>query len=155
MSDSVRRPLTTSPERSALMKRVRQHGTGPEEKVRHLLTRLGARYRLNVRGLPGRPDIANQRLRKAIFVHGCFWHRHSGCGRGRVPKHNNAFWTEKLDRNVERDQRKILALQELGFDVCVVWECELTDETALLDQLRAFWFGARDVIQMPEQEFNG
>jgi DNA mismatch endonuclease (patch repair protein) len=131
--------LAPSAQRSALMKRVRQVGTTPELAVRKALFDIGARYRVNVDSLPGRPDIANQSRRKAIFVHGCFWHSHSGCARGTIPKSNSAFWADKLRRNVERDTRKMLALHELGFQVCCIWECELSDTSALRRRLREFW----------------
>jgi DNA mismatch endonuclease, patch repair protein len=140
ISAAPKRPAASDAARSELMKRVRQAGTAPEQMVRRLLGRVGARYRLNSRGLPGRPDIANRTRRKAIFVHGCFWHHHEGCPRGRIPKSNREFWTEKLRSNVKRDQMKVRALEDMGFDVLVLWECELTDAAAVVDRLRAFWF---------------
>jgi DNA mismatch endonuclease (patch repair protein) len=133
--------VATTPERSALMKRVRQKGTNLELLVRRALTRMNARYRLNVRELPGRPDIANKTRKKAIYVHGCFWHHHPECHRGRIPFRNREFWREKLQKNVERDRRKTRDLDELGFDVLVLWECELDNEQALEQRLREFWFG--------------
>jgi DNA mismatch endonuclease (patch repair protein) len=136
------RKYETSPERSALMRRVRQSGTALELRVRSVLSSLGARYRLNVRSLPGSPDVVNEVRRKAIFVHGCFWHGHTQCSRGRVPRANRSFWAEKLLKNRERDQRKVDALRELRFDVLVVWECELADPDALTRRLHSFWFGA-------------
>jgi DNA mismatch endonuclease, patch repair protein len=123
------------------MKRVRQKGTNLEQLVRQALTASGAHYRLNVQGLPGRPDIANKRRKKAIFVHGCFWHHHTGCRRGRIPAQNREFWAEKLRKNVERDQLKARALDELGFEVLILWECEMRDVQALGHRLRDFWFG--------------
>ena len=132
--------VRTTPERSLLMQRVRRRGTTPELKVRQILTELGARYRLNVEGLPGSPDIANARWKKAIFVHGCFWHFHQACGRGRIPERNRTFWTGKLEKNVERDQRKIDALRARGYDVLVVWECELRSYDALRERLREYWY---------------
>lgn len=134
------KPPVTTPERSALMKRVRQRGTNLEAVVRRALTRLGARYRLNVKELPGSPDIANRSKRKAIFVHGCFWHHHDACSRGRIPGRNREFWYDKLQRNVERDRRKVENLQELGYDVLTLWECELTDPAELERRLSDFWF---------------
>jgi DNA mismatch endonuclease (patch repair protein) len=136
-----REPLDTTPERSALMRRVRQKGTTPESLVRKALSSIGARYRLNVRELPGSPDIANRRKKKAIFVHGCFWHHHEACGRGRIPARNRPFWEDKLRRNVERDRRKAKDLDELGFDVLILWECELKDSETLRHRLRKYWFG--------------
>jgi DNA mismatch endonuclease (patch repair protein) len=122
------------------MKRVRRFGTKPELLVRALLTSAGAHYRLNAVGLPGRPDISNKSRRKAVFVHGCFWHKHEHCRRGKIPKGNSEFWSKKLARNVERDISKTEALRGLGFDVMVVWECELKDRDGLLERLRGFWF---------------
>jgi DNA mismatch endonuclease, patch repair protein len=136
-----REPLKTTPERSALMKRVRQRGTAPESLVRRVLSSIGAHYRLNVRALPGSPDIVNRTRKKAIFVHGCFWHCHPKCSRGRIPAQNRSFWEDKLRRNVERDLRKLADLDELGFDVLVLWECELKDTDALRKRLHEYWFG--------------
>jgi len=127
--------------RSRLMRRVRRTGTSPELQVRRMLTELGAHYRLNVPGLPGRPDVANKRLKKAIFVNGCFWHYHQGCSRATVPAKNHEFWRSKLLANRESDRRKADCLRELGFEVAVVWECELGDPEGVRDRLRAFWFG--------------
>jgi DNA mismatch endonuclease (patch repair protein) len=135
------KPNHTTPERSALMKRVRRQGTDLEAIVRRALTRIGARYRLNVKGLPGSPDIANRRRKKAIFIHGCFWHHHEACGRGRIPTRNRDFWQDKLQRNVHRDRRKVLDLDELGYAVLTLWECELKDPNVLSQRLREFWYG--------------
>lgn len=132
--------IRTTPQRSAWMKRVGQRDTPAERAVRRLLTKLGARYRINVRGLPGTPDIANQKRRKAIFVNGCFWHHHAGCPRGRLPTRNHAFWLRKFQDNIDRDREKIHRLTESGYDVLVVWECELRDAEGLLIGLRKFWF---------------
>jgi DNA mismatch endonuclease (patch repair protein) len=129
----------TTPQRSALMKRVRQRGTDAELTVRRILTRIGARYRLNVRSLPGSPDIASQAGRKAIFTHGCFWHHHLFCGRGKIPTANRDFWEDKLRRNVERDAAKVAGLRALGYDVLTVWECELECPSTLERKLRRFW----------------
>jgi DNA mismatch endonuclease, patch repair protein len=109
-------------------------------KVRKALGQLGAHYRLNASGLPGRPDIANRSRRKAIFVHGCFWHCHIECGRGVIPKANETFWKDKLAKNMERDKLKIDGLLALGFDVLLVWECELKDSEKLLEKLSNFWY---------------
>ena len=125
----------TTPERSRLMKRVRQEDTAPEQDVRVILRELGIAYRKNVRGLPGSPDIAHKGRRKALFVNGCYWHKHSVCGRGKVPKTNAEFWGPKLKQNRLRDQKKIDALRAEGFDVLVVWECELADSEFLKERL--------------------
>lgn len=132
--------VVTTPDRSNLMKRVRQEGTDSELALRRLLTEVGADYRLNVRDLPGKPDIANKSQKKAIFLNGCFWHFHSTCPRGRLPKRNRSFWGPKFRANRLRDQRKVSALKDAGFDVLVVWECELQMPDLLKDKLQRFWY---------------
>lgn len=138
MSDQDRRSLASTPRRRALMRRVRRSNTKPEQVIRRMLTELGISYRLNVSDLPGSPDIANKSAGKAIFVHGCFWHFHKECPRGRVPKRNREFWREKLMANRERDRRNLEALRAQGFDTLVVWECQL-DEPELPRRLAAYW----------------
>jgi DNA mismatch endonuclease, patch repair protein len=123
------------------MKRVRRQGTSAELRLRKILHGLGGRYSLNVKGLPGRPDLANRSRRKAIFVHGCFWHYHATCKRGTIPKRNSVFWKRKLASNRERDARKEMELRNLGYDVLVVWECELTDVETLRARLTQYWYG--------------
>lgn len=127
-----------SPEkRSAVMRRVKGRDTTPELKVRRLLTALGARYRLHRKDLPGKPDIVMAGRRLAIFVHGCFWHGHD-CARGaRVPKANRDYWLGKVGRNRERDVTNRAALEAAGWRVETVWECEMKDEAALTERLRA------------------
>lgn len=132
--------VKTTPERSALMSRVRQKGTANELIVRRVLHSVGGRFRINRRALPGSPDISSQRRRKAIFVNGCFWHAHRGCSKATLPKNNAEFWRDKLAANVERDSRKIAELRRLQFDVLVVWECELLHPAKLRKRLDAFWF---------------
>ena len=139
-SPMTRSGLHTTPERSALMGRVRQRDTGAELEVRRTLHGLGARFRTNVKNLPGSPDIANKTKRKAILVHGCYWHYHEGCSRGRVPKRNSAFWRGKLERNRQRDRENVRALSHLGYDILVVWECDLMDVERLTCRLSEFWF---------------
>lgn len=106
------------------MARIGPKNTTPELATRKLLHRLGYRYRLHRKDLPGTPDICFPARRKAIFVHGCFWHRHEGCRRTTMPKVRTSFWEEKFRQNIERDYRKIIALRELGWNTLVVWECE-------------------------------
>lgn len=135
-------PERLSPkERSELMSRVRGKDSKPEWIVRRLLHERGYRYRLHARDLPGKPDIVFRRKRKAIFVHGCFWHRHEGCRRATTPATRADFWNAKFAANVERDQRALAALREAGWDVLVVWECELRDGDALATKLDAFLQG--------------
>lgn len=137
--------LETTRRRSELMKRVRREGTEPELKVRQLLWHTGARFRVNVSDLPGTPDIANKSKGKAIFVHGCFWHHHRQCPRGTIPNRNEDYWKRKFRRNKERDLRKKEALNEAGFDVLIVWECDLKDPAGLQTRMRGFWFDDADV----------
>ena len=136
--------LETTQRRSRLMKRVRQADTPPEHAVRRALQALGVRYRLHAKDLPGSPDVVNRSRRWAIFVHGCYWHAHQGCSRWRLPKRNRDFWAEKFTSNRERDQRKLAELEELGFDVLVVWECETQEPAELRERLERFlrWIGA-------------
>lgn len=113
---------------------IRSVDTKPEIVVRSLLHRMGFRFRLYVKGLPGRPDIVLPKHKTVIFVNGCFWHRH-GCGRFRMPKSNVDYWEDKFDKNVARDKRNISSLKALGWKVIVVWECEITDMKRLMDRL--------------------
>lgn len=122
--------------RSAVMRRVKGRDTTPEMTVRRALTRLGAGYRLHRKDLPGRPDVVMAGRRLAIFVHGCFWHRHD-CARGaRVPKQNRDYWLGKVGRNRTRDAASREALIALGWRVETIWECELKDAAALEARLR-------------------
>lgn len=112
------------PETSARLGRVRQRNTGPELRVRAVLTALGLRYRVSPRNLPGSPDIANRSGGWAIFVHGCYWHRHRGCARATTPGRNRPFWEAKFAANVARDRRTLRELRAMGFRVAVIWECQ-------------------------------
>jgi DNA mismatch endonuclease (patch repair protein) len=120
------------------MKCVRGKNTSPELLVRKLLHRLGYRFRLHCRGLPGTPDIVFPSRNKVIFVHGCFWHRHAGCKKASMPKKNAEFWSAKFTANVCRDKRKSLELQGVGYEVLVVWECETDNPERLSSKLRKF-----------------
>lgn len=136
-----RRPLSPNnavdPTRSHIMRSVRRAHTGPELVVRKLLHGLGLRFRLQRRGLPGTPDIVLPKHKTAIFVHGCFWHRHAGCEKATMPKTRVEFWTDKFDRNVMRDQEKERALVDAGWRVLTIWECETRKGHALTDKLRS------------------
>jgi len=127
-------------ERSERMSLVKSKDTKPELRVRRLLHAMGYRYRLHRKDLPGKPDIVVSKRRKAIFVHGCFWHRHDdpACRLARLPKSRKDFWEPKLTANAERDRRNIEALKELGWKVLVVWECELGNNEQLENKLRQF-----------------
>ncbi|MFM5885711.1 MAG: very short patch repair endonuclease [Novosphingobium sp.] len=127
----------TQESRSRLMSRIGSKHTKPELVVRSLLHRLGYRYRLHRKDLPGRPDIAFIGRKKAIFVHGCFWHGH-GCKIGKLPKSNLSFWSPKIERNCQRDREKTSELEQVGFTVEQVWQCELKDFQALEARLVDF-----------------
>ena len=119
-------------ERSALMSCIRSRGTQPENLVRRALWDEGFRYRLNVRKLPGAPDLVLRRYKTAVLVQGCFWHSHD-CPKGRRrPSTNVDFWNRKLDGNVARDERNLVRLMEMGWTVFVIWECSLKTDTASL-----------------------
>jgi DNA mismatch endonuclease (patch repair protein) len=126
--------------RSHIMRSVRQERTGPEDAVAAAMVRAGMRFRRNVRSLPGSPDLANKTRRFAIFVHGCFWHRHPGCPKATMPKTNVEFWVNKFLANVERDSRKEESLRAIGYNVQVIWECE-TQDAESLDRLVARLLG--------------
>jgi len=123
--------------RSEIMSRVRNKDTRPELFVRRLIHNAGFRYRLHVSKLPGRPDLVFPGRKKVIFVHGCFWHSHEGCQNARVPKSRADFWMSKLESNKERDERNIQALMDEGWQVLVIWECELRDP-GLLNRIKDF-----------------
>jgi DNA mismatch endonuclease (patch repair protein) len=121
--------------RSNLMRRVRQHGTKAEQEVAVVLRELGIYFRRNVRALPGSPDLANQYRRWAIFVHGCFWHRHGRCIRATTPTRNRKFWLDKFAANRKRDRKKARSLRAMGFRVLTVWECQTLDHVRLRRRL--------------------
>jgi DNA mismatch endonuclease Vsr len=116
--------LTPSPTTSFRMARVRQKGTKIETIVGEVLRSHGLHYRRNVGQLPGSPDFANRTHKWAVFVNGCFWHRHTGCSKATIPKSNTEFWTTKFRANRTRDARAIRLLRKEGFRVVIVWECQ-------------------------------
>jgi DNA mismatch endonuclease (patch repair protein) len=134
---SKRLPLT----RSQMMGRIRSSDTRPEMLTRAAVHALGVRFRKHLTALPGKPDLANQKHKGAIFVHGCFWHSHRGCRLASQPKSNTAYWEPKLRRNKARDVEKVVALRGLGFKVLVVWECDIRGGSTLRAQLRKFFAG--------------
>jgi DNA mismatch endonuclease, patch repair protein len=113
--------------RSEMMSRIGSRNTAPEMLVRRGLHRLGFRFRLHRKDLPGRPDVVLPRHRAAIFVHGCFWHGHKGCPYFRLPKTNTDFWKGKIARNAERDAEAVARLVAQGWRVLTVWECAVRD----------------------------
>ena len=132
--------VLTEADRSRVMSRIRGRDTGLERRVRAALTRLGLRYRLHVKGLPGSPDIVMRKRRLVIEVRGCFWHSHTRCRIAKVPSTNQDYWVPKLKATKVRDARNLRALQQEGWRVLILWQCQLakmTDER-LIDQLVMF-----------------
>ena len=117
--------VLTPEQRHRNMSRIRSTNTKPEKRIRSLLHRLGYRFRLHSRNLPGTPDIILPKYRTVILVHGCFWHRHDGCKEASIPKTNTEQWAKKFNANVKRDRQAILDLEALGWSVIVIWGCEL------------------------------
>lgn len=107
------------------MSKVRNENTSAEQRARSIAHRMGLRFRLKRRGLPGKPDFVLPKYRLAVFVHGCFWHRHPGCKRASMPRTRAEFWRTKFETNVERDVRLIEALAAIGWRSVVLWECEV------------------------------
>jgi DNA mismatch endonuclease, patch repair protein len=124
--------------RSRVMRSVPSVGSSPERKVCDLIRALGYKFRTNDVTLPGAPDIVLRAQRKAIFVHGCFWHQHEGCSGGRLPATRNSYWVPKLLANTFRDAFAIRELHVRGWSVCVVWACELADASNVAKRLGAF-----------------
>lgn len=127
----------TPEERSRIMAKVKGRNTKPEILVRRLLHRLGYRFRLHRKDIPGKPDIVLPRHRKIILVHGCFWHGHD-CKRGTRPEANADFWNAKIKKNMERDARNTEELRRLGWDVLILWSCEIKDSDKLAERLQCF-----------------
>ena len=123
--------------RSAIMRAVRGKDTTPEVIVRRAAHRVGLRFRLHVKELPGRPDLVLPRWRTAVFVNGCFWHRHQGCRKATVPKSNAEFWARKFNANVRRDQSNCRDLEAMGWRVVVLWQCEVRTIEAAMEALRS------------------
>ncbi len=118
----------TLKQRHRCMSRIHSNGTKPEKAVRSWLWRHGYRYRLNVKSVPGKPDIVMRKYRTAVFVNGCFWHGHEGCKGFVMPKSNVDFWQTKIDRNRERDLRNYRILADNGWQVAVIWECQIKSD---------------------------
>ncbi|WP_084632686.1 very short patch repair endonuclease [Pleomorphomonas oryzae] len=140
----------SSDRRSWLMSRVRCRHTAPEMRVRQAVHALGLRFRLHRRDLPGKPDLVLPGRRLAVFVHGCFWHRHLGCKHATTPKSNAEFWNAKFEANIARDKRVTSELEALGWRVEVIWECETENSATLAQAIFARVFAIR-----PAAEPNG
>lgn len=126
----------TTDQRSRMMSGVRNAGTEAERAVRSVLHRMGYRFRLQAKNLPGKPDIVLPKYQIAIFMHGCFWHQHQGCNKAKRPVTHVEFWNKKLDDNIVRDQRSYQLLIEQGWRVLVVWECETRNREQLAVKLK-------------------
>lgn len=132
--------------RSWNMSRIKDRDTKPELLVRRHLHKAGIRYRLHSKFLPGKPDIAIQKYRVAIEVRGCFWHGHKGCEHFRLPKTNTDFWREKIGSNIRRDEKNAFSLTQMGYQLMIVWECELKEANRAekLAEIEQFIFHAKD-----------
>ncbi len=135
MADTI-----TRERRSEIMSNIRAKDTKPEMIVRRLTHAMGYRYRVHRTDLPGKPDLVFPGRRKVIFVHGCFWHRHEDpvCTKARLPKSNQDYWLPKLERNMVRDADHITTLGLMGWDVLVIWECEIEKDAGVAERIRQF-----------------
>jgi DNA mismatch endonuclease (patch repair protein) len=115
-------------ERSINMSKIRSNDTLPEIRIRKTLWKLGYRYRLHYKKLPGKPDIVIVRDKIAIFVHGCFWHRHKNCIEASKPKSNSEYWETKINKNIERDKKNQINIKKMGWKVIVIWECKIAKD---------------------------
>lgn len=143
MSRMQNADIYTPEKRSAIMSKIKAGNTTPELLLRRELHRLGFRFSLRSRLLPGRPDIVLKKYKSVVFVHGCFWHRHSGCRKTTVPLKNRSFWEEKFAANVARDAKAARCLRSLGWKVLIAWECKIMKQapvvaTAINNQLLLF-----------------
>lgn len=120
------------------MASIKGRDTSPEKSVRSYLRRLGIRFRGHVGNLSGTPDFVLQGQKKAIFVHGCFWHGHKGCNRSARPESNRPFWDKKIDGNITRDRRNLRDLKKEDWKVLVIWQCQIKDENKLMKRILRF-----------------
>lgn len=126
----------TIEQRTLNMSHIKSANTKPEISVRKTLWRLGYRYRVNVKKLPGRPDIYIPKIKTAVFVHGCFWHQHEDCNRKSMPKSNIDYWKPKLERNIERFAQQSAELKDMRINVIVIWECQIVDNEKLVNCIK-------------------
>lgn len=118
------------------MSKIRSKDTKPEKVVRTILDKLNVRYNINVKALPGIPDIVIPEIKKIIFINGCFWHQHKNCKRANIPKTNKEYWIKKLSLNEKKQKTDIKNLRKLGWSISVIWECQTKDETALIKKIK-------------------
>ena len=133
----------TPQRRSENMRRIKSKDMKPELLVRSIVHRMGYRFRLHRKDLPGKPDLVLPSRKKAIFVHGCFWHQHKACREGRMPGSRRDYWVPKLQRNVERDAHNSELLKAKGWSVLTIWECEVKDEASVKRMLTDFLMSER------------
>lgn len=124
--------------RSKVMARIKSKHTNPELIIRSLVHRLGYRYRLHWKNLPGKPDLVFAKRRKVIFINGCFWHRHKNCKFAQIPKSNIEYWKIKFEQNQKRDARNQEKLKKLGWSILVLWECQIKNIEALRGKIKRF-----------------
>jgi DNA mismatch endonuclease, patch repair protein len=136
--------IVDSATRSRMMKGIGSRDTRPEIALRSALHRRGLRFRLHVKGLPGKPDLVLPHFRAVIFVHGCFWHRHAGCRYASAPATRDEFWQAKFGGNIARDARNRAALLALGWRVAVVWECSLNKDNGKVVDAVSHWLSAEN-----------
>ncbi|WP_339951558.1 very short patch repair endonuclease [uncultured Albimonas sp.] len=137
--------------RSRTMAAVKGRDTSPELRLRRAMHSKGLRHRVDVRALPGRPDLVYPRFRAAVFVHGCFWHRHPGCPRATTPATRTDYWLPKFERTRERDARALAELKALGWRAAVIWECALTPrQTPATAETLAAWLATESpALELP------
>jgi len=136
----------TKEQRSNCMSRIRSKNTKPEIAVRKILYRSGFRYRLHRKDLPGKPDIVLPKNKIAFFINGCFWHQHEGCSKKSFPKSNTDYWKDKFKNNISRQNRDIKSLEDLGWKVCLIWECETKKDYLLEGRIKEILYGQKNYI---------
>lgn len=140
-------------QRSRLMSRVKGKNTAPELVVRRLVFGMGYRYRLHLKNLPGRPDLAFPGRKKVIFVNGCFWHGHTGCRYGQLPKTRLEYWQDKIERNKKRDEENIYSLETNGWQVLTIWQCELRNIEHLRKKTEQFYGDGPMILDPPNMHY--
>jgi len=140
-------------QRSLHMSLIRAENSRPEILLRSILHRLGFRFRVNVKSLPGKPDIVLRKHQAVIFVHGCFWHAHPNCKRARIPSSNRRYWKKKFERNKEKDAKNIREIKRLGWRPCVVWECQVMKSPQAVAR-RVFRFLTGSPLSMDDSSYD-
>lgn len=135
------------------MSRIRSKHSKPEVLLRSVLHRLGFRFRVNVKDMPGKPDVVLRKYKAAIFVHGCFWHMHEGCKRSTIPSANRAYWKGKLEKNKANDRKNTVAIIRMGWHPYVVWECEILENPhAIAQRVSKFLTGKNSSYKLPDKK---